>query len=333
MTLAEMADFVTEKVRMTDQAAVALAKDFLRRRYEMIWAEALWRDALEIVTFTFTPGRTDATLSLIDNVRTSANGIWVAPASVDRIMSIRSSLRMLVVDNDEALMMNVLDAYAQSGPAVNFSVLPACVGFNNSDADALSLSFAVAPAVASTIVVGWTNATGEQFRTEYSVKNATALDSTLARVDSISKPTTETALLLTSALGTLLTLGPAAGIAPRRTAARLFPVPIVATDFRALVKKKADSLLADEDTPGLRGVENALLAFVQADLLERGRQYAKAAQVQQEAVALLAQLKTVETLQQSNRVRIQPVMGLNESLPWNGAEALGPYWLAPKSIW
>ncbi len=62
MTKAEIADRVCRKLQATDVDSVALCKDFIKSRYEMIWHYALWRDSLAMQTIVCAAGQTILTL-------------------------------------------------------------------------------------------------------------------------------------------------------------------------------------------------------------------------------------------------------------------------------
>jgi len=64
MTRAEIADLVTRKLQRTDTDTLALAKDFVTRRYEMIWDECVWRDSLMTESQSVTEGTSTV---LLDN--------------------------------------------------------------------------------------------------------------------------------------------------------------------------------------------------------------------------------------------------------------------------
>lgn len=87
------------------------------------------------------------------------------------------------------------------------------------------------------------------------------------------------------------------------------------TIIRVLGKLRAPTFTNDNDDPGLTGIDNCLIAFAQADMLERERQYSKAQVCMQEGQALLAQLKRVETVQQAHNQRFVPEHGYGDD--WN----------------
>lgn len=98
-------------------------------------------------------------------------------------------------------------------------------------------------------------------------------------------------------------------VAIKRCRVQLLGVINDNTVLRVLGKAKASPFTADTDEPGLTGIENCLIAFAQADMLERERQYGKAQAVKTEAVQLLDQLKRIQTTQQSHHKRFIPQEG------------------------
>jgi len=82
---------------------------------------------------------------------------------------------------------------------------------------------------------------------------------------------------------------------------RLYPKPATNTPV-LLVGKRIPAALGDNDSPILRNIDNALIAYTHADMLRRERHYAKANVVFEEANALLAAAKAVET-DQANKPR------------------------------
>lgn len=96
---------------------------------------------------------------------------------------------------------------------------------------------------------------------------------------------------------------------PKRQRIQFVEIPTLATTVRVLGKRRPPTFSDDNDEAGLSGIDNALIAFVQADMLQRERQYGKAQAVQAEGMALLDQLKHAETVQQAHHVKIMPDAG------------------------
>jgi hypothetical protein len=112
-----------------------------------------------------------------------------------------------------------------------------------------------------------------------------------------------------SSYTTILTIPASSTTATKRQRVRLVEAPGAATTIRVLGKRKAPTFTDNNDESGLSGADNCLIAFVQADMLQRERQYGKAQVLQQEAIALLDQLRHLETVQQAHHVRMMPDSG------------------------
>lgn len=90
--------------------------------------------------------------------------------------------------------------------------------------------------------------------------------------------------------------------------ARLKPVPVPDAAGTVFVLGKLKWVaLGDSDTPCLRGVDNALLAFAEGDMLERARQYGKAQNKYAEAAAAVTIMQDIEKGQQQSISTITPM--------------------------
>jgi hypothetical protein len=93
----------------------------------------------------------------------------------------------------------------------------------------------------------------------------------------------------------------------RQARIRLHDIPSTnPTSLLVLAKRKPKPLLNDLDTPTIRNIENALLSYTLADMLELLRQYSKAAAKAQEAAAFLAEARDMEANQGQRSIRIIP---------------------------
>lgn len=88
---------------------------------------------------------------------------------------------------------------------------------------------------------------------------------------------------------------------------RLLEAPGRDVSLNILGKKKLTPLANETDTPLLTGVENCLISFVEADMLEYCRQYGKAQSKLMEAGAHLQGMKNIEQQQSAKVSRIIPL--------------------------
>jgi hypothetical protein len=88
---------------------------------------------------------------------------------------------------------------------------------------------------------------------------------------------------------------------------RIKPVPVPQSAGTIYVLGKLKWVeLGDSDSPCLRGVDNALLAYAEGDMLERARQYGKAQAKYAEGKALEQVMTDIEKVQQQSISQVVP---------------------------
>lgn len=93
---------------------------------------------------------------------------------------------------------------------------------------------------------------------------------------------------------------------------RVFPKPSTPSFLWVLFKKPFTPLNFPTEEPGLRNLDNCLIAFAMGDMLKRSRQFGKAQGQYQEAAALLTELAKIETIQAANNVQFKPEGGYGD---------------------
>ena len=88
---------------------------------------------------------------------------------------------------------------------------------------------------------------------------------------------------------------------------KLIRKPDKAKTLLVLGKLKITAL-GDSDSPKINGIDSALLAYVEADMLEHMRQYGKAQVKQQEAAGAMMLMRDLETAQSAKISRLVPTM-------------------------
>lgn len=89
---------------------------------------------------------------------------------------------------------------------------------------------------------------------------------------------------------------------------RIKPVPVPDSAGTCYVLGKLKWVtLGDSDSPCLRGIDNALLAYAEGDMLARARQYGKAQMQYAEAAAQFSIMKDIEKGQQQSISSITPM--------------------------
>jgi hypothetical protein len=322
MTLSDMADFVCRKVRQTDTTSVARCKEFLSKRYELIYNDALWRDSLYLFPFTFVPE-----YRLLTDRPESWDSIWMMPSVVDKVVALRTDSQELQPSGQELLMRGSLDEFVQTGQPVNFTTLAPCVAILPADYDFHDLEiFGGDSGQTWTIHIIDADGNREKFTSTFP-SGGTSIVADCRVVERATKQASSADVdLSTNSTDITLATCPAAETAfPVRLPIRLIPGPTDDIDLKALVKKKHIPLEDDGDAPELRNVVNCLLAFAQADMWERGRQIGKANSKFSEAGALLDQLKQNHSWQEHTQVRLVPDIDTPSGSVGDG--------LAGKSFW
>ena len=300
MNLSELAQFVCSKVRQTDAVSTALCKGYLGARFQMIWDSELWRDSLVMVTTTLDPTQPSLNSGL------DAAGVWLLPRIANKVVAIRDHDRAYISRNAEEYFRMDLDEFGATGTAIHFHILPSCVaafgsptpvwitGTNPNDAQSL-------------LHVRGVNAGGDMLEMDCNLGQNTNLGNIL-EITTATKKATQGFAIFTDQLKTrgYLTMDPAQTAAPQLCRVQIVEIPTRPVNLRALVKRTMPPFVNDEDVPQLRNIENVLIAFAQADMLQQTRQYAKAQLLQQEGTALLMDIKREEVYQQAATPRVIP---------------------------
>lgn len=122
MRLDEMADFICDKVNLTEDEDKTSAKGFLARRYEAIWNDQLWKDSLVDFTQTLaSTGYTPAATWL------PTKQVLLCPEIIDRVIGIRTGDRRLNVQSQEFYYRSDFDAFNQTGSVVEYFKMKPCV--------------------------------------------------------------------------------------------------------------------------------------------------------------------------------------------------------------
>lgn len=218
-----MASFVTGKIGKTDTDSVAQCKEFLARRYELIWSSQLWRDTLGSSTQTVNAGTQDVTIS---------------NTAIDQIVAVRWSDTTLGPVQYEAVYAIDPTLFDNTGTPLGFVTLP---------------------------------------------KTASGV----CQIRLVQTPSQTKAL---SVLG---------------------KIKLRIIDGSSQFQTR--NLTNDTDSPALQGIDNALLAFAEGDMLTRDRQYSKAQMMYADGVAQVRIAVGVEKNQSANNLQVLAV----DSGEWN----------------
>jgi hypothetical protein len=408
MTLTQLADFVCAKVNQQQDEDKAICKDFLRRRLDMIWNDALWKDTLIEYSVAIDP----TAIYAPDSVYLPTKGVLLLPLEFDRVLAVRTGERALNVVRPEMYYRRDIDVFNKSGTPWEFIVLPPCVWeFDDECNVSITREFETDSFSQVTIDTLSDSNTTDVGRSLITLSSANNLVGITERIDATLKPTTNGTVSIATAEGvlyvnsadidyyfvpvstplvlcpdyrvfdpstlvpanssvfstneTLLQFGRYILIADASTGQRITEIsgpdpselirgtvtydgssatfesgfetvatvlvlsasettarprerirflykPDGAATIRVLGKRRCPTFTNDNDQPPIRGMDNALIAFVQGDMLERERQYGKAGLKFQEGTALLDQLKAIETVQQAHNLRVAPDAGYGD---------------------
>tara|TARA_R110000751_G_scaffold238309_2_gene339167 strand:+ start:158 stop:883 length:726 start_codon:yes stop_codon:yes gene_type:complete len=228
MTLTELSNFVTTKLSDTDSSSVSICKDFINRRYQMIWDSGLWDETLGVASKAVSAEDTE-----------------------------------IVID---------------STPTITF--------YQSSSVPITKIDFPVAIRFTKTGDTDGINVLNEEWVTFFQ------LDPNIWNNISSRRATPTNFINL-----------PKDGSGNCRM--KPVPVPDAAGTLFVLGKLKWVTL-GDDDSPILNGIDNALLAFAEGDMLERSHQYQKAQLKFTEAAAHVQIMRDLENGQKQNISRIIP---------------------------
>jgi hypothetical protein len=316
MNLSDLATYICTKVNQSEAEDVAACKTFLTRRMQMIWNVALWKDALVAFEQTLSPTGYTPTSTWLPT-----KGVLLCPPIIERVVAARLQSNRLSVQRQEYYFCIDYDSFAKQGKATEFVLLPKCV-WQTDSAIPMVLTAAEAPAdssAANTIEVLSSDGISVTRLVVYSTADLVNI-ATTDTVMSWTKPTTTDVFNILEGPdgdGNIAQLSATDLSAPRRERIRLLQIPTEEQTIRVLGKRTMPTFSNDLDEPALNGVENCLLAFAQADMLQRERQYGKAQAMQTEALGLLDQLKDLEVVQQAHHVTITPGDGFVSEYQFN----------------
>tara|TARA_Y100001970_G_scaffold61593_2_gene78671 strand:+ start:18705 stop:19430 length:726 start_codon:yes stop_codon:yes gene_type:complete len=228
MTLTELSNFVTTKLSDTDSSSVSVCKDFINRRYQMIWDSGLWDETLGVASKAVAAEDTEIVLDSTPTV-TFYQSSSVPTTKIDFPVAIR---------------------FTETGDTDGVNI------FN----EEWVTFFQLDPNM-------WENVSSRR-ATPTNFVNLPKDGSGNCRIKPVPVP---------DSTGTLFVLGKLKWVA-----------------------------LGDDDSPTLNGIDNALLAFAEGDMLERSRQYQKAQLKFTEAASHIQIMRDLENGQKQNISRIIP---------------------------
>lgn len=294
-----MADLVCGKVGQTDAESVAQSQRFLQARLRSIWDSAAWRETLCLVAATVPAGAE-----------------WLLlPASVERVLKLRATGGWPLTPWEGVTVFDYsVDLFEGAGLLIGYALFaPVVHGPSRTGADAAVLlqtsGLTAAADLGRRASIELEQADGTRV-TEVAVHDGTGFGFTsMGRfIVRLEKEATagdyQAGLADGGGLGAAL---PATATEfPRRPRLRLVQRPSADWPVLALGKRRFPGWTNEFEAPALLNVENALIAYAMADMLERQRQYAKAQLKLQEAQGQMALLFDLERNQTACESRVVP---------------------------
>lgn len=313
MTITEIATLITSKLGRTDSSSLSICKDFIKRRYQMVYDSTLWLESLA-TTFAHVQDR-DVTISTAPEVYYAGG----SAAKIDRVLAVNYSESTTYSITDIAVglsagvyhykyetpdtsMLSVGDTvYIYGMPSS--ATLPTMNGVKTVRIISANSYFTdYAPSHYTAEALGLQGFTGFFTKDKNPFENIGVEDwwhhfrvdpsVLIEQTTTTSKPTGFFHLPKDSSGN------------PR---IRLNPTP-PKEGLLHVLGKLGWTEPADGDSPVIHGIDNILLAYAEGDMLERGRKYAKAQLKYQEAGDLLSAARDQQRNQFASESRIVPDM-------------------------
>jgi hypothetical protein len=301
MTLQEIVEFAGDKVGTPDSDSLTIAKQFARRRYQMLWNRHAWKD----------------TLVYFSDTLDAAENTIVCPADVERVMALRlgTDTRAFPVNNTDIFLTDPA-AFERTGTATRWQEMPAlCQDYTPSFAEGpWAASASDSADYGKTCTAIWIDTNGKIQKSTTTITAIASYDmamSTLVSVVSFSineAPVGSVLLIATDPLqgDGVATISAGTTTAPMKQRMRVFDTPTASTAVYGLGKRRFPDFTNDSEAPIIRGLDLALLSYVEGDMLARQRQRGKAAMCYAEAESHVSSLINEERNQGANNLRVIP---------------------------
>jgi hypothetical protein len=306
MTLFDIATFVCTKLGKIDDDSLLACKEFIRRRHQMVYDLALWKDS---ICLEQVPLQLEGSNPPIYRYGAILSGEVRQPIKI-RLGSAYGSAELTLGVRAINDMMQ-FESLLETGAPANWheegtSGVPV---FMPDGGGPLSFEAFSVDAGKKVYISGRSTESGNKAET---LTMAAGVNSTTTgdweRIYAIEKEATAEAVTMTHA-GTITLMGPTDTVF-RYPVIRLSPMPLGETQQYpwALVygKRFLRQMAGDGDLLQLKNADNLLIAYATGDMLERSRQYGKAAVKFQEAQGMLEVMKDNEVHQSAHQAMISP---------------------------
>ncbi len=297
MTLGNLASFVGGKIGMTDAATLTKIKGFAKERYAAMYAGALWKDALSILTKAVAVNQSTIILP--------PHYAQFLAAKFDRTGLVPIDQSFLFASNPELWDSAGTPSHCSELHAIATATMPATAG------ELVSVRSTTADT--GVISLHGEDGNGEPQQEQMTLNGTNKVSSVnaYAVLYGVSKGTTTGTITLRDNVGafggvTFVQLLPTETQRLHRRI-RLHSITGEALTLLVLAKRHAGPFTQDSEATNLPSLcDQALQAMVHGDALEWQRQYGKAQGKFAEGLALLAEAKKTEIYQAAQQQRITP---------------------------
>lgn len=302
-SLAELVDAVCARCATWTLDYVLLARDFIRRNYQMLWDSELWPE------------------SVILSSESTGGEYIVLPDYFERVIAVRptatATYQLSAIDIPTLMALNP-QIFEETGEAAGYSTITT-LAVHTLPPQNEKLTLVSSDATDKTDVFIRGASIGQEISETVTLNGTTPVDtvSTYDGVLTLAKGLTAGTISVTGkvSLTTLQTLLPTQR---ERKHMRLWLQPSPGTSATVLVvgKRKINPLVSNEDTPMLRNCANVLIYSSAADMFDHLGKPAEAEVARKKAAMALEVLKDGELRQNAREPRVVPQV---EPMSWDYA--------------
>lgn len=282
MNLGSMATFITSKLGKSDAASVALCKGFIRQRHEMVYDSGLWKDSLVIKCFDLpTRDATDSNPYTEDISSSIYEMEFALPYEIARPIDVIYNSNHIGARDMQFMFASQPSDIKGAGVPVSFTEIePVAVSKLTTNEPFKVQLKAYVNAADNGVAMHFKGILNDlPVHEDLSLANGNYYGSqdfdTLLYV---SKPVTSGEVLFSNGSSTETIPAEETKYSLVRLRLNLQPTYVSGETIPLVVlgKKRIRPMRHDSDEAQIRNIDNALIAFTEGDMLERGRQYGKA---------------------------------------------------------
>jgi hypothetical protein len=292
MTLEQYVDVICTKMHRTDDATRAEARVYIQARYRTLYDSSAWRDLQQIGALPLGGGRET-----------------ILPHIVGTVIACRWSSNILLANESQWTVLAIDPSrFDQQGEPVSFSVIsPSGVRVSPGGS---KLHLSTTDTNPNFVVSIYGSYGGEEKSESVSITGLGVIESVYQYDDIFSLSKTDTIHNLSVARSDIgeqiLFLKASESDRIHQRISFHATAPTTSTGL-VLYKRSFRPLVSDSDSPDpIGGLDTALLALAEADMYQASRQFSKKDNKLNEAAMGVAVMKSLESEQSANLIRIIP---------------------------